>query len=292
MSKRHLNISLIILIIILVALAFFSRSLWRLVRRPTPSPVIYQAEETIKILEGWTNQDIADYFAARGKWTSAEFLEQSGQGRLSDRSYPSQAPGLDFSAEFSFLEDKPAAASLEGYLFPDTYRIYASTTIDAVLRRMLENFETKLTPALRAEIKKQDRTIYEVLILASIVEKEAPIHNAQSDNYDARVVAGIFLDRLKIGQALQSDATLSYIFRDDNPQHSGADLVIDSPYNTYKYRGLPPGPICNPGQLAINAAIYPLYTEYNYFLTPTDTREVIYARTYAEHLANKKKYLQ
>jgi len=291
-SQGYFKIGLAALIIVLAAIAFSGRTLWRLMNPPAASPIIYQAEETIKIVEGWTNQDIADYFVEQGKWTSADFLEQSGQGLLGDRQYPSQPPVRDWSGQFSFLSDKPAEASLEGYLFPDTYRIYASTTIEAVISRMLENFDAKLTPTMRADIKKQGRTIYEIITLASIVEKEAPIHNAKGDNYDARVIAGIFWDRLEIGQALQSDATLSYVLRDNQPSHSGRELEIDSLYNTYKYRDLPPGPICNPGLLAISAAIYPIYTDYNYFLTPTNSREVIYARTYAEHLANKNKYLK
>ena len=97
---------------------------------------------------------------------------------------------------------------------------------------------------------------------------------------------------MKIGQALQSDATLSYLLDDNNPAHSGQDLKIDSPYNSYKYPGLPPTPICNPGIKAIEAAIYPIETDYNYFLTTLDGSAIYYARTYAEHLQNKYKYLK
>lgn len=91
---------------------------------------------------------------------------------------------------------------------------------------------------------------------------------------------------------LQSDATLSYIFDDNKPVHSGEELEVDSLYNTYKYRGLPPGPIANPGLIAIEAAIYPAKTSYYYFLTTLDGSAIYYAKTYDEHLKNKYKYLQ
>jgi len=145
---------------------------------------------------------------------------------------------------------------------------------------------------MRADIKAQKKTIYDIVTMASIIEKEAPIDYQKDDNHDARIISGIFWGRLKIGQALQSDATLSYILNDNEPSHSGADLKVDSPYNTYKYRGLPPGPICNPGILAIEAAIYPLATDYNYFLTPKGKGTVIYAKDYEEHLKNKYQYLR
>jgi UPF0755 protein len=91
---------------------------------------------------------------------------------------------------------------------------------------------------------------------------------------------------------LQSDATLSYIFNDSKPTHSGEELEIDSLYNTYKYRDLPPGPICNPGLMAIKAAIYPAETDYYYFLTTRDGKAVYYASSYEGHLQNKYKYLK
>ena len=303
-SRNYYISGFIFLIIILIVVSFLngfsnnflgraSQKFLRIVKKPVPVTVVYQPEETIKILEGWTNQDIVEYLVERGQGTNEELFLQIGKGLVDDKNNPSQALSVDWVAKFSFLADKPKEASLEGYLFPDTYRIFASTTPEAIIQKMLENFEAKLNREMRAEIKRQGKTIYEILTLASIVEKEAPIYNNDvTDNYDARFIAGIFWDRLKIGQALQSDATLSYLLQDNNPRHSGADLEIDSPYNTYEYRGLPPGPICNPGLAAIQAAIYPLYTEYNYFLTPTDTRTVIYARTYADHLVNKNKYLK
>jgi UPF0755 protein len=125
----------------------------------------------------------------------------------------------------------------------------------------------------------------------SLIEKEAPINYTDPENRDARIVSDIFWGRLKTNQALQSDATLSYLLSDNNSSHSGSDLEIDSPYNSYKYKGLPPTPICNPGLKALEAAIYPIKTNYNYFLTGSDGK-IYYAATFAEHKENKAKYLK
>ncbi len=274
---------------------FFSAAAVRLIdkltrRQPAPA-IVPKLEETIQILEGWTSRDISQYFERQGKWSSEEFLEVAGWPQVDYRGNK-ELPALpDWSDKFVFLADKPKYYGLEGYLFPDTYRIYASSTVANVIEKMLENFDNKLTGKMRSDIKKQGESIYNIITIASIIEKEAPIDYRKGDDRDARIISGIFWNRLKIGQGLQSDATLSYIFGDNDPRHSGRELEVDSPYNTYKYRGLPPGPICNPGILAIKAAIYPLATDYYYFLTTPGENEVIYAHTYEEHKKNKAQYL-
>lgn len=262
-------------------------------KRSEPAPVVIpKAEETVQIIEGWNLYDFSEYFDNQKLWSQKEFFALTGEPRVDYRRRAQATWPEDFSSQFTFLADKPMHYSLEGYLFPDTYRVYASSSVRELVIKMLSNFDKKLTAKMRADIKAQGRSIYEVVILASIVEKEAPIDYRGGDNRDARLIAGVFLNRLEIGQGLQSDATLSYIYNDNKPAHSGAELEIDSPYNTYKYRGLPPGPICNPGLLALEAAIYPLETDYNYFLTPKGKSTVIYAKTYEEHLQNKYKYLK
>ncbi|MFA5109059.1 MAG: endolytic transglycosylase MltG [Patescibacteria group bacterium] len=272
--------------------AFVTKIIDKFTRQPAPPVAVVKTEDTIQILEGWTDNDIEQYFVRQNRWPNEEFFRVVGQPQVDYRYDKNKDWPPDFSARFSFLVDKPKYYGLEGYLFPDTYRIYADSTAEEVVEKMLDNFDKKLTPAMRADIKKQGKTIYQIITMASIIEKEAPIDYQKTDNRDARIISGIFWNRLKIGQALQSDATLSYILNDNQPQHSGKDLVIDSPYNTYKYRGLPPGPICNPGILAIKAAIYPLATDYYYFLTPKGKDEVIYAHTNEEHNKNKNQYLR
>jgi len=271
---------------LIVGLVFLHR------RQEAANQVIPKAEETIRVLEGWTSRDIGQYFERAGKWQSEEFLEVIGFPQVDYRRNKDLPQLRDLSIDFSFLADKPKYYGLEGYLFPDTYRVYASSTVTDVIYKMLSNFDNKLTPQMRADIKAQGKTIYDIVTMASIIEKEAALDYQKNDNHDARIISGIFWHRLKIGQALQSDATLSYVLNDNEPSHSGRDLDNTSPYNTYKYRGLPPGPICNPGRLAIEAAIHPLDTEYNYFLTPKGKDTIVYAKSYEEHLRNKYKYLR
>jgi UPF0755 protein len=122
--------------------------------------------------------------------------------------------------------------------------------------------------------------------MASVIEKEVRSAN------DMKIVSGIFWNRIKNGQALESCATLAYILGVNKSQYSYEDTRINSPYNTYINRGLPAGPIANPGLKAIEAAIYPEDTAYNYFLTASETGETIFSKTYQEHLNNKNKYIK
>lgn len=227
-------------------------------------------EQTIKIIEGWNSRDIGKYLETEGVCTSKEW---------------SKAVSVDYSAEYDFLKDKPGRSDLEGYLFPDTYRIFKDSTPDEVLKKMLDNFDAKLTDEMRAEIKRQGKTIYEIVTMASVVQKEV------RSEEDMKIVAGIFWDRIKYGQPLQSCATLAYILGVNKKQYTLEDTKTDSPYNTYQNQGLPPGPIANPGLRALEAAIYPEYTDYNYFLSSSDG-ETIFSVTYDEHVRNKAIYLK
>jgi UPF0755 protein len=148
----------------------------------------------------------------------------------------------------------------------------------------LNNFDNKLPPELREEIAKQKKTIFEIITMASVIEKEAR-------GEDMALISDIFWRRIGEGIALQSDATVNYATGKYETQPSLDDLEIDSPYNTYKYRGLPKGPIGNPGLEAIRAAIYPKANNYWYFLHTKDG-QTIYSRNFNEHKANKLKYLQ
>ena len=227
-------------------------------------------EKQIRIIEGWTLTDIGEYLEQQGIAAKDEFMTAVQHKQ-------------QWWDNYNFLVDKPRDVDLEGYLFPDTYRIYEGAKLQTVLVKMLDNFDRKITPELRAEIKKQDKTLHEIITLASILEKEV---NAYEDR---RTIAGIFYRRLSLGMGLQSDSTLNYVTGVDVARNARENLDLDSPYNTYKYRGLPPGPISNPGLSAIKAAIYPRSVPYLYFLTTPDG-VVIYSRTYEEHVAAKAKY--
>jgi UPF0755 protein len=283
MKKRRLKIFIwfLILVVITVVAFIWYRHHQRLVRleQERLAASRLREERVLKVLEGWSNQQIGEELFRIGHPAATSF-----QNAVSASSSPK------YLADFDFLADKPDVASLEGYLFPDTYRIYASSTAEEVIYRLLSNFDRKLSAEMRAEISRQGKTVYEIVTMASLIEKEAAIDQGKS-NDDARIISGIFWNRIKNGQALQSCATLAYILGVNKQQYSEADTKIDSPYNTYLYRGLPYGPIANPGLAAIEAAIYPEYTEYNYFLTPAGSKQMIFSKTYDEHLHNKAKYL-
>jgi len=234
-------------------------------------------EKSIKIIEGWNNKDIGAYFEKNNIIPAKDFLPLA--------SAPLNQWKFNF-AKPDFLNDAPKQADLEGYLFPDTYRIFKETAAEGIILKMLDNFDKKLTPGMRAEIKLQKKTIYEIVIMASIIEKEV------RSTDDMKIVSGIFWNRVKSGVALNSCATLAYILGVNKAQYSLKDTKVDSPYNTYKYRGLPPGPIANPGLNAIKAAIYPEDTNYNYFLSDPATGKTIYSKYLEEHNVNKLKYLK
>ncbi len=231
-------------------------------------------EITITIPEGWSIKDIAEYLAKEKFVSVADFEYLAGDKNLAK-----------FKKRFDFLEDQPAKVNLEGYLFPDTYRIYKGSKVEDIISRMLENFGKKLTPDLRMEIKKQDKTIFAIVVIASLIEKEVV------SDQDRVVVSGILWKRLKAGIPLQVDATINYITGKNTARVSREETKIDSPYNTYKYRGLPKGPIANPGLSAVRAAIYPKSSPYLYYLSGTDG-QIIFSGTLEEHNLAKVKYLK
>lgn len=192
--------------------------------------------------------------------------------------------GCGVKKDYEFLKDKPAKASLEGFLFPDTYIFYRDASAAEIINRMLLNFDEKLTQEMRAEIRKQNHTIFEIVTMASILEKEVKTPE------DMKIVSGIFWDRIETGMPLQSCATIAYVLGKEKKQYSFEDTRVSSPYNTYLNKSLPPGPINNPGINAIRAAVYPTKTDYNYFLSDPATGKTIFSKTVEEHEENKKKY--
>jgi UPF0755 protein len=174
--------------------------------------------------------------------------------------------------------------NLEGYLFPDTYFFPVNVTGDEVVKIMKENFEKKISP-YKEEIEKSGKTLQEIIIMASLLEKEVKTKE------EKELASGILWKRLKNGIPLQVDATITYITGKKTTKISLEDLQIDSPYNTYKYKGLPPAPICNPGLESILAALYPKDSEYWYYLS-TPEGKTIFSKTLEEHNFFKAKYLK
>ena len=248
--------------------------------------VFLRPEEKLTFIEGWNLNDYTDLIKKHNLNNANDFSLLIGEPMKDYRIIKSDIVPYDYSNDYSFLKDKPTYYSLEGYLFPDTYRFFTDASADDIVRKMLDNFDNKLTDKMRKDISSQKKTIYEIITMASIIQKEV-----QSED-DMKIVSGIFWDRIDNGQALESCATLAYILGENKKQYSYDDTRINSPYNTYINRGLPPGPISNPGIKAIEAAIYPEKTNYNYFLTDSDTGKTIFSETYQEHLNNKNKYIK
>lgn len=207
-------------------------------------------KKIITIIEGWTLKDIEEYLKEEGIVIAQE---------------------LD--------------PSLEGYLFPDTYEISPEDGIEEIIEIMLANFEKKLSSELRQEIVSQEKTISEIVIMASLIEKEVRTFE------DKKIVSGVLWKRLGYGIPLQVDATITYITCGKTTKITKEELQIDSLYNTYKYKGLPLGPICNPGLESIIAAIYPQESQYFYYLS-TPEGETIFSETLKEHNQAKMNYLK
>lgn len=228
-------------------------------------------ELTITFPEGFTLQQIAARTAARGIGSEEDFLAAAKVGKFSD--------------QFSFLSGLPASQSLEGYLFPDTYRAFADDTPEDLIKRMLGNFDKKITPELREEIGRSGRTLDEIVNMASIIEREV------NRTADLPQVADVLWKRYDEGGGLGADATIRYALNDWEKALTAQDLALDSPYNTRKYKGLPPTAIGNPGLTAILAALRPEKNDFYYYLS-TSTGETIFAKTNDEHNRNKAKYLK
>jgi len=176
---------------------------------------------------------------------------------------------------------KDGEKSWEGYLFPDTYEVPKRYGSENMLKLLLSNFNHVVDKKLKYKAEEIGFSMDEIITLASIIEKEAKFAE------EKRQISSVFHNRLKKDMKLQSCATIQYILGKPKEILEESDLKIDSPYNTYLYKGLPPGPICNPGLDSIIAALEPAEEDYLYFVLGENGRH-IFSKTYQEHLKNKK----
>ncbi len=189
----------------------------------------------------------------------------------------------DFYKDFPWLEmPTNKKGSLEGFIFPDTYRFDRSVTPYQIVARALKNFEVRTAP-LRNQLTLKNRDFYKILIMASILEKEVP-------HEDMPLAAGVLWKRLELGMPMQADATLVYAL--GRPIRRSDTTTLDSAYNTYLYKGLPPTPISNPSIEAIKAALAPQTSSYLYYLTRGHDGQTVFSRTLEEHNLARAKYLQ
>jgi UPF0755 protein len=173
--------------------------------------------------------------------------------------------------------------SVEGYLFPDTYRFVRGMSAEEMLTRMVQRTRAKLTPEMVARAQARGLTVHQLLTLASIVEREAV------DAGERRLIAAVFWNRLRRDMPLQSDPTVQYAVSKERRALTRGDLATEDPYNTYVHRGLPPGPIASPGLAAIEATLDPAPVNYLYFVARDDRRHY-FSTSVAEHNAAVARY--
>ncbi len=222
---------------------------------------------TVTIPEGYTAAQIAELLGQKGLADPAEFLRLSH-----DREF---IRTLDL--------DEAALTSLEGYLFPNTYRFAKHTKATEIIGTLVQGLEQALTPELRVRAKDVGMTVHQVLTLASVIEKETGAEEEQT------LISAVFHNRLKRRIPLQSDPTVIYALESFDGNLKKRDLAVASPYNTYRVTGLPPGPIANPGAGAIMAALYPVPSSYLYFVSRNDGTHT-FSSTLAEHNRAVEKY--
>lgn len=216
---------------------------------------------SLTIPEGWTVEQIAQAIGNRGLGDPAKVLAHAQK-----------------MAPYSYI---PAVQQqkyrVEGFLFPDTYSLAKGMGEEEILRLLAAQFDQKLTADMRKRAEALGLSPYQLITLASIVEREAQREEERP------IIAAVFLKRLQIGMPLQSCATIQYILGDPKAELTIQDTQIQSPYNTYLIPGLPPGPVSNPGLASIQAVLQPTQHELLYFVARKDGSH-IFSRTYAEHL--------
>ena len=231
-------------------------------------------DRVLTLIEGWRREEIAAYLQTQSVLNAGEFLALTASARF----------------ERDFLGDLPAGASLEGYLFPDTYRIENETTTSEFVEGLLDQFSRKTGGVVGDGFRANGLGIYQAVTLAAIVEREAQVAAERP------VIASVFYNRIRISMPLQADPTIQYAlgYQDSEGRWwkralTYDDLKVASPYNTYANAGLPLGPICSPGLASLQAVSAPATTDYYYFVAVGDGSHV-FSRTLQEHNANVRKY--
>jgi UPF0755 protein len=223
------------------------------------------------IPEGFTVEKIAQRIAEKATFSSEDFLVAVHKFNSEDLSI------------LNGLNLQKRSYSLEGYLFPETYKIPQGTKPEDIIKNMLEEFEDELSVELLSKIYKSEYNLDQIITIASLIEAEA--------KYDSerKLISSVIYNRLEKGMGLQIDATIQYILSDHKEKILYSDLTIDSPYNTYQNSGLPPGPINNPGLDSIKAALNPADTDYLYYFAFDDGIHK-FSKTYQEHLRLQNKF--
>jgi len=242
-------------------------------------------ERNITIIPGWDIRDIASYFEREGIATADEVMVLLGETAMDYRQHRDVPQPSDIFS-YGILKSKPWYVSLEGYLSPDTFRVYKDASLEDILEKFIAHRDEQFSQEMYDEIKKQGRSVHEIVTMASILEREV------RGEEDKKKVSDLFWRRYDRNWALQADSTVHYaVNKSGNVFTTAEDRETLSPWNTYKYPGLPIGPISNPSYESIIATIYPTANDYWYFLTD-DIGRVHFGRTLEEHNANVNRYLR
>lgn len=229
------------------------------------------ASKSFTIPEGYNLAKIIDSLANKGLIREQLFKDLLVKG---DFPYP-------------FLQGLPSGQKrLEGYLFPETYNVSLDSTEKDIINVMLAGMDRQIkTLKLEEKAKAHNLTLHQVVTIASMIEREAKVSK------DRALISSVIYNRLKIGMRLQIDATVEYALGGHREKIYYKDLEVNSPYNTYKYAGLPPGPIASPGRESLLAAVNPAKTDYLYYVAKPDGSHA-FAKTLEEHEKNKQRYLK
>ena len=244
------------------------------------TPIAKQPSSHVTLPEGIHIEEIAERIEDQ-----TEFSEEDFMNLIQDEVFIDEIAG-----EYPDLLADAVAASestrytLEGYLFPATYEVFDDTTLESLVKQMISRMNQAVSPHFET-IAASNLTVHETLTLASHIEREGVTDE------DRALISGVFYNRLEIDMPLQTDPSVSYAHGEHRERTSLKDLEIDSPYNTYRYKGVGPGPINSPSESAIYASVTPTETEYYYFLADLTTGNVYYAEDYDEHLRLKAEYL-
>ncbi len=252
---------------------------WLLSKNPAPKPGLYRVSaaerpETIlkhmvdgktatvrvTIPEGFTAAQVAQRLVSKGAIDDADAFVK-----------------LVANDGFALFPDKEYGDNLEGFLFPDTYDIPIGASPEQAVQQMVANFDRQWSKALEEAGSSPKRSMRELVVVASLIEREARTEP------DRPMVAGVIFNRLDAGQRLEIDATVQYARGEHKKRLFFKDLEIDSPYNTYRNKGLPPGAICNPGYRALVAALRPAQHDFFYYVLGKDRRGHVFSKTFAEH---------
>ncbi|WP_321198570.1 endolytic transglycosylase MltG [Heyndrickxia shackletonii] len=257
-----------------------SMTLDQIIKYLKTGKVAKNAEVKITVPEGIQLTEIATIIAKNTPYKNVEIMKH-----LDDKKFVTKLMKQYPKMLSKDILNPEVKHPLEGYLFPATYYFYEKKpSLDSIIMKMLDktNIEIK---KYQDDLSKQNLTPQKMLIMASLIEEEA------TSKADRHKISSVFYNRLKVGMPLQTDPTVLYSLNKHKDRVTYKDLEVNSPYNTYKIKGLPPSPISNAGELSIEAAIHPAKTNYLYFLAASKTGKVYFSATLAEHNQLKAKYI-